>query len=58
MTKAEFPQDVSVRPARVEDAAELAEVFNSIGEAEDTPERLSVESMEHELTTYFDQTLL
>ena len=53
MSKPEFPHGVSVRPAGLEDAAEMAALFNAIAEAEDTPERLSLESMQHELTAYF-----
>lgn len=56
MNVPDFPPDLDVTsmPAAVADAAELSRLFNSIGEAEDLPERLSPESMEHELSTYFD----
>jgi len=45
---------ISWLPAAVSDADELSELFNAIAEADDTPERLSAKSMEHELTSYFN----
>ena len=46
--------EIAFSSAAVADADELSELFNAIAEADDTPERLSVKSMEHELTSYFD----
>ena len=40
--------------AKVADAAELSVLFNAIADADDTPERLSETSMQHELESYFD----
>lgn len=45
--------DVSWSPATTADAAGLSDLFNSIGEYDETPERLSAESMLHELEAYF-----
>ncbi len=50
----DFPAGVQLSPAKVADAAELSQLFNSIAEADNTPERLSASSMEHELSSYFD----
>ncbi len=51
-----FPSDLELTcsPAQVADAAELSALFNAIADADDTPERLSETSMEHELESYFD----
>ncbi len=51
-----LPSDIGISwsPAAVSDAGELSRLFNAIAEAEDTPERLSPASMEHELSAYFD----
>ena len=51
-----FPSELnlSCSPASVSDAAELSALFNSIADADDTPERLSETSMQHELESYFD----
>ena len=46
--------NLSVSPAAATDAAELAELFNAIADADATPERLSETSMQHELESYFD----
>ncbi len=46
--------NISWAPAAVSDAAQLSAVFNAIAEADAIAERLSTESMEHELTSYFD----
>ena len=46
--------NLSTSPAAVADAAELAELFNAIADADATPERLSETSMQHELESYFD----
>jgi GNAT superfamily N-acetyltransferase len=50
-----FSSDLAVAsmPAAAADAAELSRLFNTIAEFEATPERLSPESMEHELSAYF-----
>ena len=45
--------DTSWSPATPADAAGLSELFNAIGEHDATPERLSAESMLHELEAYF-----
>lgn len=46
--------EVSWAPALLSDASELSALFNSVGEFEDLPERLSPESMVHELEAYYD----
>lgn len=45
--------DIAWSPAQPSDAAELSALFNSIAEADDTPERLGAETMEHELRSAF-----
>ena len=40
-------------PAKPADAAPLSDLFNSVAEFDETPERLSAESMQHELEKYF-----
>ncbi|MCP4308069.1 MAG: GNAT family N-acetyltransferase [bacterium] len=45
--------EVSWAPATPADAAALSELFNSIGDHDETPERLSADSMKHELESYF-----
>ncbi len=54
MNATPFPGGVTCSPANVGDADELSRLFNDIAEADDTPERLSPSSMEHELSSYFD----
>ncbi len=49
-----LPDGFTARPATLGDAAELAALFNRVAEADGLPERLSVESMEHELSAYYD----
>ena len=44
---------ISWAPAALTDATELSELFNRIGEFEETPERLSPETMEHDLDSAF-----
>jgi ribosomal protein S18 acetylase RimI-like enzyme len=46
--------DVTWSPATPADAPTLSALFNVIAEADDTPERLSPETMEHELISAFD----
>ena len=45
--------DIAWSAAQASDAAELSTLFNSIAEADDTPERLGAETMEHELLSAF-----
>ncbi len=49
------PEGIAIewRPAVAADAAALSDVFNRIADADDTPERLSADTMEHELTSMF-----
>ena len=54
MSAPSFPTGVALSAAAVSDAEELSQLFNAIAEADDTPERLSPSSMEHELSSYFD----
>lgn len=46
--------DVEWSAAAVTDASALSALFNTIAEADGTPERLSAETMEHELLSAFD----
>ena len=43
---------VTWRPIEVADAALLSDLFNAAAAADDTPERMSPETMAHELTSY------
>jgi GNAT superfamily N-acetyltransferase len=45
--------DISWAPATIEDAAALAAAFNEVAVADDTPERLSSETMDHELVSSY-----
>lgn len=46
--------ELTCSPAAVSDAVELSAVFNAAADADDIPERLSPDTMEHELAAYFD----
>lgn len=46
--------DISWRPASLDDAAGLSDLFNAISSFDETPERMSEQSMAHELEAYFD----
>jgi len=45
--------EISWAPARSDDAAVLSDLFNAIGSHDRTPERISHETMAHELDAYF-----